>query len=447
MKRKETDPNFDHSHCGVPPQDTHRNPARGYGALVGLVVCGACILAPTGCTTYVQEGPASAYTGAPPVYSIPAEAPPPPVVAVAPEPAANTGLVVIHSENDFFQPLRPYGEWVYVTGYGRCWRPLRVEAGWQPYADGDWQRTDAGWYWETDEPWGWATYHYGRWGWNAGLGWFWVPQIQWAPAWVAWREGDGYIGWAPLSPGATISVGGGVVFHDESFAPRAFVFVQENRLLDRVRPGSVIVNRPTVMNRTVNITKIHIVNKTVINEGPRPDAVERAVGRRIQPVAFRELRHKQESKVAETRRPLKPSLTPRVSASPAAPAGRINGNPPVSVRTAQPGSRKKTGFQEQPARGAPKPGAAPGMKKPADRPPLSQPVAGSKPFQPNRAKPIVAETSRRARVESKPPAVRRPAVEKPLRSPKAKAVLAEKGKSPPGKNDPSNGKRPDARQP
>jgi hypothetical protein len=35
-----------------------------------------------------------------------------------------------------------------------------------------------------------------------GLGWVWVPGTRWAPAWVSWRSGDGYYGWAPLPPDA-----------------------------------------------------------------------------------------------------------------------------------------------------------------------------------------------------------------------------------------------------
>jgi len=43
-------------------------------------------------------------------------------------------------------------------------------------------------------------YHYGRWGWRAGFGWFWVPGYVWGPAWVSWRWVNGYACWAPLGP-------------------------------------------------------------------------------------------------------------------------------------------------------------------------------------------------------------------------------------------------------
>jgi hypothetical protein len=54
--------------------------------------------------------------------------------------------------------------------------------------------------WVSDEPFGWATYHYGRWGHDKDLGWFWVPDKHWAPAWVYWRRSRGHVAWAPLPP-------------------------------------------------------------------------------------------------------------------------------------------------------------------------------------------------------------------------------------------------------
>ncbi|HEU4384734.1 MAG TPA: DUF6600 domain-containing protein [Anaeromyxobacteraceae bacterium] len=104
----------------------------------------------------------------------------------------------------FQAALGPYGEWVAVSPYEEAWRPAGVDSGWRPYFDGYWTWTDDGWFWVSDEPWGWATYHYGRWFYDGTFGWVWVPGYDWAPAWVAWRYGDGYVGWAPLYPGAVI---------------------------------------------------------------------------------------------------------------------------------------------------------------------------------------------------------------------------------------------------
>ncbi len=51
---------------------------------------------------------------------------------------------------DFYDGLAPYGDWVYVDGYGYCWQP-GVEEGWRPYTNGGWIYTNAGWTWSSDE--------------------------------------------------------------------------------------------------------------------------------------------------------------------------------------------------------------------------------------------------------------------------------------------------------
>src|SRR5882724_1975926 len=276
---------------------------------VRLALCSALAGALAGCTTYVEHrSPRTVYAPPPPPPVVVVQ-PPPPAVQVPPlaeAPVVVTGpespVVVIQAETDFYEPLTPHGEWVVVGSYGRCWRPTRVEAGWRPYADGHWRRTDAGWYWASNEPWAWATYHYGRWDWSVGFGWVWVPHTQWAPAWVSWRQGAGYVGWAPLPPSARIGARGVVEVHETAIAPRAFVFVSEQRLLEPVRPTTVIVNNTTVINQTVNITKVQVVNNTVINEGPRPEIIERKSGRKVEAVPVHALRHQEETQVVARRR-------------------------------------------------------------------------------------------------------------------------------------------------
>src|SRR5712671_2142880 len=108
---------------------------------------------------------------------------------------------------DFYDPLASHGAWVQVGSYGRCWRPSSVAVSWRPYCYGHWDWTDCGWYWVSDEPWAWACYHYGSWAYDSGYGWVWVPGIEWAPAWVDWRFGGGYVGWTPCAPRGFVSVG------------------------------------------------------------------------------------------------------------------------------------------------------------------------------------------------------------------------------------------------
>lgn len=90
------------------------------------------------------------------------------------------------------------GSWIYVGGYGGwAWRPY-VTAGWRPYYHGNWVYGPSGCLvWVSDEAWGWVPYHYGRWAYDPGYGWVWLPGAGYAPAWVYWMYGDGYVGWAP----------------------------------------------------------------------------------------------------------------------------------------------------------------------------------------------------------------------------------------------------------
>jgi hypothetical protein len=70
---------------------------------------------------------------------------------------------------DFNVVLDGYGEWVWVSGLGRVWRPW-VAADWRPYTHGRWAWTSAGWTWVAYEPWGWAPHHFGHWATRATAG-------------------------------------------------------------------------------------------------------------------------------------------------------------------------------------------------------------------------------------------------------------------------------------
>jgi hypothetical protein len=98
--------------------------------------------------------------------------------------------------------LEGYGTWVDSPSYGRVWRPDEAIVGptFVPYGSaGQWVATNAGWYWQSDYAWGRVPFHYGRWV-LEGTCWSWVPGSQFAPAWVDWRTGGGWVGWAALGP-------------------------------------------------------------------------------------------------------------------------------------------------------------------------------------------------------------------------------------------------------
>ena len=189
--------------------------------------------------------------------------------------------------NVFYDSLAPYGDWVDTGRYGLCWAPREVEQHWRPYYYGHWVYTDDyGWTWVGDEEWGWAAYHYGRWAFDPEYGWVWVPGSVWAPAWVAWRSGDGYAGWAPLPPEVDLSAGPG----DFAMDPLSFVFVEERYL-----PEPVLVDRyvpparnVTIVNITRNVTDYRVVNNQVVNHGVPVQAVERVTGRAVPRVRIAE---------------------------------------------------------------------------------------------------------------------------------------------------------------
>lgn len=180
----------------------------------------------------------------------------------------------------FYRQLDNDGDWIETDRYGYVWRPTVAlhQAGWRPYADGYWASTEDGWMWVSNERFGWATYHYGRWAQLSGLGWVWVPGDEWAPAWVSWRHGDVYVGWAPLPPAARFNHGTGFSANVESefgIGPASYVFVETvNFCAPLVRDVFIAQTQNiAIINQTTNVTNITYNNKTIINRGPRVDLV------------------------------------------------------------------------------------------------------------------------------------------------------------------------------
>jgi hypothetical protein len=194
------------------------------------------------------SGSGSAAPAAPPAMTpaTPPPAPPPSVAASAPPPMAPPSQPApppagVPSLDAFQAQLAPYGNWIQVPGYGLCWQPAVAVSDplWRPYLDsGHWIYTDEGWSWQSEYPWGNIVFHYGRWFRHYGL-WTWVPGYDWAPAWVCWREADGYSGWAPLPPTAVFRPGLGLYFNgnlaldvDFGLGPDDFTFVPYDHFWD-----------------------------------------------------------------------------------------------------------------------------------------------------------------------------------------------------------------------
>jgi uncharacterized protein DUF6600 len=182
----------------------------------------------------------------------------------------------------FYDELSPYGRWSDVGSYGTCWIPGGVDAGWQPYSNGEWIYTDYGWTWVSDDRWGGDPYHYGTWVFEPPYGWVWVPGTVWAPAWVTWSYSDSYVGWAPIPPSLSISFGGysgpAVVVSQTHY-----VFVPVNRFTG-VRVSSVrlpVQQNSTYLRAGRRVTSYSVSRGVLVNRGPSVQRIESAAHTRI----------------------------------------------------------------------------------------------------------------------------------------------------------------------
>src|SRR6266513_953851 len=194
------------------------------------------------------------------------------------------------SVNFFYDNLNG-GNWYQVADYGYVWQPdAATSADWRPYTDGYWAYTDVGWTWVSYEDFGWATYHYGRWVRLEDYGWCWVPGYEWGPAWVSWRTGGNYIGWAPLPPegrGEIVYESRPITGHvDVEFGigPAYYNFIDVRFIGEPVLRGHFYDYNQNVVyiNNTVNVTNITYNNSVVYNYGPDYAVLSRYSTRPIQ---------------------------------------------------------------------------------------------------------------------------------------------------------------------
>jgi hypothetical protein len=90
--------------------------------------------------------------------------------------------------------LYTYGAFYPCSGFGNCWRPYGVGAGWSPFDSGSWYTDPSfGTSFIGNQPWGWLPYHYGGWIFDPGFGWM------WAPSGFGGFGYNGYPGWSPVT--------------------------------------------------------------------------------------------------------------------------------------------------------------------------------------------------------------------------------------------------------
>jgi hypothetical protein len=196
----------------------------------------------------------------------------------------------------FYDDLAPYGQWIDDPEYGYVWIP-DADPGFRPYyTRGHWVMTRYGAMWVSSYSWGWAPFHYGRWAYSSYYGWVWIPDTIWGPAWVSWRSGDDYCGWAPLGPGISVSFTFGRSY---SVPYDWWVFVPERYCLStsfynyRIAPERNI----TYVRNTTIVNNTYVNNNVTYAAGPRVNEIEQVTRSNV-PVY----------NVANTSRPGKTSL-------------------------------------------------------------------------------------------------------------------------------------------
>lgn len=185
----------------------------------------------------------------------------------------------------FYTSLETYGEWIEIGYDVYAWRPLYVRAGWAPYLIGRWVWTPYGWYWDSFEPFGWAVYHYGRWYYDDYYGWIWIPDYEWAPAWVEWRYSDYYIGWAPLPPYARISITIGIHYSVRWHSPHYYWHFVPVKYFCGYEVHRYVVSpkyKYRIYSDSRHTVNYRLENGRIINYGIDRNFVERKGGRVIE---------------------------------------------------------------------------------------------------------------------------------------------------------------------
>src|SRR5450432_1263293 len=338
------------------------------------------------------------------------------------------------SYQSFYDELSPYGNWINYPGYGYVWSP-NAGPDFQPYAsNGNWIYTDAGWTWASNYNWGWAPFHYGRWFYENNYGWMWVPGSQWAPAWVSWRGGGDYYGWAPLGPSISVDVALSNYNPPSNywnFVPRQYMgnpnwhnyYVSGNRNV-------------TIINNTTIINNYSGTNRSRYAYAPGPDAneVRRYSGNNFTPVQLRQ----SSTPGARMSGSQYQIYQPRVSATQPA---RSN----ASGRPANPAPARYESFNNNGRPAAQTPASNP---RPANQTPVYNPPVNNQPV--NNPRPATQTPVYNPPVNNQPVNNPRPATQTPVYNPPVNNQPVNNPRpatqtpvyNPPANNQPVNNPRP-----
>ncbi len=179
----------------------------------------------------------------------------------------------------FYDELSPYGTWINDPEYGYVWRPDVDQADFRPYySNGRWAMTEYGNTWVSNYDWGWAPFHYGRWIYNRYNNWVWIPDTTWGPAWVDWRSGGGYYGWAPMGPSISININIGRRYVTPDFC---WNFIPERHIYYNSYPRYYSGRNRVYIQNTVIINNTYVRNSRTYYSGPRAEDIRRATRQNV----------------------------------------------------------------------------------------------------------------------------------------------------------------------
>jgi len=158
--------------------------------------------------------------------------------------------------------LSRYGRFMQHQKYGEVWVPTVTPQGWHPYPPCNWVNTKQyGWYYDDKTPWGQIVHHYGRWAYDAQMGWIWTPGSEFSPAWVVWRTSPEWVGWAPMLPDEDVQKIAAADFNNAGY----WIFVETAKFAQgcngSIAPPSQV---PVLLKQTTYVTDIQLVGGIVV---------------------------------------------------------------------------------------------------------------------------------------------------------------------------------------
>jgi Family of unknown function (DUF6600) len=165
-------------------------------------------------------------------------------------------------QDDVRNVLTQYGRFVQHQKYGEVWVPTVTPQGWHPYPPCNWVNSKQyGWYYDDKTPWGQIVHHYGRWVYDAQMGWIWTPGSEFSPGWVVWRTSPEWVGWAPMLPDQDVQKISAADFNNAGY----WIFVETRKFAQgcngTIAPASQV---PVLLKQTTYVTDIRLVGGIVV---------------------------------------------------------------------------------------------------------------------------------------------------------------------------------------